>query len=226
MGIAAGIPFVGRSTANAMTWLPRSASRQLDAATARAEGAANANNLRDFNIAAGEINNAMGRVLSRCLTSRRRGLRQGRRQERGSIRYHRPAGGGLVAEANMFPYQWDALNLPPGPAQREAREQRTRCVAYGESGLMGSMSRSLWPQSRQISLPVHCAASRIGRAPKRLPRTRLPEAAAWWSRGRQSSIACGAQSQSKPGRSARRLGSTYRTYCSWCNVLRFSRRPE
>ena len=141
IGIAAGIPFAGRALGNAMTWAPRSASRQLDAATARAEAATSANNMRDFNIAAGEVNNAM-RARPQSMLDQRTAADAAKVGAKNVIPYLTTgaAGGGLAAEANMFPYQWDALNLPPGDAQREARNNALDVMQYGERGLMGSIA--------------------------------------------------------------------------------------
>lgn len=140
-GIAGGVPFVGRSAANAMTWLPRSASRSVDAATARAEAAANAGDMRNFNIAAGEINNALAARPPSILNQPT--LPDAARVAGQAMWPATKAGiaaGPLVAEASMFPDQFDMYNLPPGPAQSEARSNALNPLAYGERAVLGALT--------------------------------------------------------------------------------------
>lgn len=154
MTVAAGIPFVGRGTANAMTWLPRSASRQFDDATARAEGATSASNMRDFNIAAGEIRNSLAaRPQSMFDQSTLRDAARVGARNMTPYATSGLAGGALFAEANMLPFQWDALNLPPGNAQREARSNALDVPQYLERGLMGSLGGASGYKAANILVP-------------------------------------------------------------------------
>jgi hypothetical protein len=50
------------------------------------------------------------------------------------------AGGGLAAEANMFPDQYDAYNLPPGPEQQAAHDRALDPRNYIERGAIGTLT--------------------------------------------------------------------------------------
>jgi hypothetical protein len=154
IGLSAGVPFAGRAAANTMTWLPNSASRQLDAATARAEGATSAANMRDFNIAAGEINNAL-RSRPQSMLDQSTVGDAARIGAKNAIPYATTglAGGGLAAEANMLPYQWDAWNLPPGDAQREAHRNAYDIGQYIDRGSIGTLTGMSGYKGANILVP-------------------------------------------------------------------------
>jgi hypothetical protein len=50
------------------------------------------------------------------------------------------AGGGLSAEANLYPDQYDAFNLPPGPLKDQARERALNPLNYFERGGLGALT--------------------------------------------------------------------------------------
>src|SRR5262249_11070720 len=121
----------------------RSLSRQIDSATARAEGATSARDMRAFNMAADEINNALAaRPQTTSMLDQPSLTAAAKVAAKQATPYITSgvAGGGLVAEANMLPYQWDAWNLPPGPAQKEALGNALDIRQYLERGAMGSIA--------------------------------------------------------------------------------------
>lgn len=50
------------------------------------------------------------------------------------------AGGALTAEANMFPDQYDAFNLPEGEAKEKARAKALDIPSYLERGAVGTLT--------------------------------------------------------------------------------------
>jgi hypothetical protein len=97
--------------------------------------------MRNFSIASDEINNALAARAPSILNqpsvpaaARAAGQAMWPATKAGI------AGGPLVAEASMFPDQFDTYNLPPGPAQREARSNALNPMAYGERAALGALT--------------------------------------------------------------------------------------
>jgi hypothetical protein len=125
--LSAGLPFALRGSKNAMSFLPGSLPSRVAGATKAAEKAASEGNVMATTLKAKELDNLIQSA-------------PGVGSNMGKAGAAAAAGGALTAEANMFPDQYDAFNLPAGEAQDKARERALNPMNYGERALVGTLT--------------------------------------------------------------------------------------
>jgi hypothetical protein len=129
-GLAAGYPFASRLTSNLMD----QTAPRIDSAIQRARTTTDP---REFQFAVDELNSALAARPQRIFDQSSFG-----NGAKIAAQAAWPAakagliGGPVAAEFSMFPDQWDAINLPSGEAQRNARAAALNPRAYGERALL------------------------------------------------------------------------------------------
>lgn len=127
IALAAGIPFALRGKANLETLLPGSYPSRVSRATQRGEDAISAQDPVAQALARGELDNLIASQPTAMGGAGKAAMAAG-------------SGGLLAAEAGMFPDQYDAFNLPPGPAQEKAQEQALSIEPYLKRGVVGALT--------------------------------------------------------------------------------------
>lgn len=125
--LSAGLPFALRGSKNALSFLPGSLASRVAGATKAAEKAASEGNVMATTLKAKELDNLINSAPSAASNVGKAGAAAA-------------AGGALTAEANMFPDQYDAFNLPAGPAQDKARERALNPKNYAERAMVGTLT--------------------------------------------------------------------------------------
>lgn len=131
LGLSAGLPFALRTVGNVRSWLPGSYPSRMSKAIRDTEAAI----ARNDPMAA----TAGAKRLQSMIDSKPGAVRSAL-SEGGKAAAAAGAGGALTAEANMFPDQYDAFNLPEGDAKERARASALSLPAYLERGAVGTLT--------------------------------------------------------------------------------------
>jgi hypothetical protein len=127
MAIAGAVPFGMGAKKAAGSFFPGSFAGRVRSGIAEAEGA-----IRSGDEAAMDVSR---RYLDNLVSEQPTMASKG-----GNALLAGASGGGLAAEAGMFPDQYDAYNLPAGPEQDAARERSLNPMNYLERGGIGTLT--------------------------------------------------------------------------------------
>ncbi len=127
LALSAGLPFGLKAVSRGMSWAPGLGTpSRVMRATEALEGAATSKNA----MLVAQKNRELNALLATQNTT----------SKVGNALTSASAGGALTAEANLFPDQYDAFNLPSGDRQKEAHDRAMDPMAYVERGAIGTLT--------------------------------------------------------------------------------------
>lgn len=133
LGIAGGLPFLGKALKNANTWMPYSDASRLGRATNLTDEAIKNRDVMQASLGARTIDNQIDQIAKqppKTIVS-----------ETGKALAAGGSGGMLMAEASMFPDQYDAAMLPQGsPEQKAALDRSTDINKFLEKAAGGVLT--------------------------------------------------------------------------------------
>lgn len=127
LSLSAGLPLALRTVGNVRSWLPGSYPSRLSSATRKTERAIASGDPKAATAGAKRLQSMIESKPGVMIDAAKAGAAAA-------------AGGALTAEANMFPDQYDAFNLPEGEAKEKARAKALDIPSYLERGVVGTLT--------------------------------------------------------------------------------------
>lgn len=158
LGLSAALPFMLKGKGNLSSFYAGSPQGQMRTAVTEAQAARTAGDAPAAALREAELRDMIDKLPTAATKAGKAGAAAF-------------AGGALTSEANMFPDQYDAYNLPEGDAKKEALTKALSVPTYLERGAMGALTGLSGYKAGEL-LPSKGAPVSLARALTENPYTR------------------------------------------------------